>query len=339
MTDLTVVPLNSTYDHIVCDDSIAQELYEMFSFEHPDAAIIKRKVARLKYWDGFIHIFTKKRRQLYQGLRAELQRFADDNGYTISFQQPKATVEFSEHEAREFIKTLKLPSHIDPYDHQIAAFLRAVREERALILSATASGKSLTIYLMAKYWNTRVLIIVPTINLVKQMKKHFEEYGLDPNEVHQIYADGDGRDTNKQFTVSTFHSIYEQPSSWFNQFDAIIMDECLHPDTLITTDKGKIPIKDIQIGDLVLTINENTNKFEYKPVKKVYRNDIQKSLNEDFYEIQCSDDKILKISGNHKVLTSCGWVEARNLSEGDEIINTSCGTGYEHDETNSMEQG
>jgi superfamily II DNA or RNA helicase len=43
--------------------------------------------------------------------------------------------------------------------------------------------------------------------------------------IHKISA-GVDKDTNKQIVVSTWQSIYKLPREWFDQFDAIVFDEC-----------------------------------------------------------------------------------------------------------------
>ena len=79
-----------------------------------------------------------------------------------------------------FIGSLKLKSRgtpIHPRDYQVNAVDFAIRKHRALLLSPTASGKSLIIYILVRYYelllksqdNDRILILVPTTSLVEQM--------------------------------------------------------------------------------------------------------------------------------------------------------------------------
>ena len=44
-------------------------------------------------------------------------------------------------------------------------------------MSPTASGKSLIIYLLSRFYDKKTVIIVPTTSLVEQMSKDFAEYG------------------------------------------------------------------------------------------------------------------------------------------------------------------
>jgi superfamily II DNA or RNA helicase len=116
---------------------------------------------------------------------------------------------------------------MDPYEYQVDAFCHAVRNNRALFLSPTSSGKSYIIYLITRFYEGRKLIIVPTKGLIKQMHTDFQQYskgtydGLD----HEMkWKDGVISDS----IVTTWQSIYKLPQEFFNQFDVIIGDEAHH---------------------------------------------------------------------------------------------------------------
>jgi hypothetical protein len=101
----------------------------------------------------------------------------------------------------------------------------------------------------------------------------------------------------------------------------LIVDECLHPETKITlSDESFKMIKDIEVGDLVKTINEETGLIENKPVVKLHHN-LNKGL--QMYEIEMDNGDILKITGNHKVkLIDGSWKKVEDLNEEDEILYT-----------------
>lgn len=227
MHNIVVHPFNAVYDKIETEPSIAQELHDYFSFKVENWEFIKRKKPHLKNWHGEIRLFNKQTGKLYVGLRSRLQSFAKDREFSLHI--PEADVEFSMHEAQEFIKTLNLP--IEPRFYQIKAFVRSIRKRRILILSPTSSGKSLLLYLIIRYYllhgKDRILLIVPTLNLIHQMYSDFKEYGYDvENEVHLIY-EGQEKTSDKPVWISTWQSIYNQPREYF-EFDAIIVDEAHH---------------------------------------------------------------------------------------------------------------
>jgi superfamily II DNA or RNA helicase len=67
-------------------------------------------------------------------------------------------------------------SHV-PRDYQIEGVYDALKHNRKLLISPTASGKSLMIYSLVRYYVERgqkILVVVPTTSLVEQMYKDFE---------------------------------------------------------------------------------------------------------------------------------------------------------------------
>ena len=104
----------------------------------------------------------------------------------------------------------------------------ALRHNRKLLLSPTASGKSLMIYAITRYHvenNRRILIVVPTTSLVEQMYKDFEDYGWDvENYCHRVYA-GKDKHSDYSVTITTWQSIYKLDRKYFNEFNVVIGDE------------------------------------------------------------------------------------------------------------------
>jgi superfamily II DNA or RNA helicase len=101
------------------------------------------------------------------------------------------------------------------------------------LLSPTASGKSLILYLIMRKLvedGKRGLIIVPNVSLVEQLHGDFEEYSEKngwnvEDHVHKIYQ-GKDKVTKKAVTISTWQSIYQLNTPYFKQFDFVLGDEC-----------------------------------------------------------------------------------------------------------------
>lgn len=218
---LTLERLNDVYMRVHCDSGTALELNEYFTFNVPGARHMP--MFKNKVWDGKIRMFNVAARTLYLGLVTHVIKFATERGYQINYEDRNdfATLDFPLVSAKKFISELNLP--IQPRDYQIDAFVYAIRNQRALMLSPTASGKSLIIYLIVKYLNLKTLVIVPTTSLVHQMSSDFVSYGCDEH-VHKIY-EGQEKNTKDRIVVTTWQSIYKQPKSWFNQFSVLIGDE------------------------------------------------------------------------------------------------------------------
>lgn len=221
--------VNEAYVGIVCDDGVAYELRENFTFQVPGYQFTPQYKARL--WDGKIRLFDIRTKQLYRGLVPYIAKFCEERNYEWDYENEDFDEEFSLAEAKEFVEKLR-PKHA-PRDYQLDAFVHAIRTRRSLLLSPTASGKSLIIYLLSRFLKhrglKRGLIIVPTVSLVEQLAGDFKEYsetnGWDVTaNVHKVYQ-GQDKDTDKFLTISTWQSLYKMPKKWFAQFDFVIGDE------------------------------------------------------------------------------------------------------------------
>jgi len=208
------------------------ELSEYFTFFVPGYQFVP--AYRNRIWDGKIRLYNLQTSQLYLGLIQYLKEFANERGYTYDIEEMED--EYSVYHAQKFFESLNLHSQgrkIDVREHQQDAFIHAIQSRRALLLSPTASGKSLIIYLIFRqlldYQDLKGLIIVPTTSLVEQLYSDFGDYssenGFDVEEnVHRIYQ-GKDKHTLKKLTVSTWQSLYQLPKEYFEQFDYIIGDE------------------------------------------------------------------------------------------------------------------
>lgn len=220
MDVVKVSRFSETYDRIVCDPGISQEINGYFTFDVPGAKFMP--AVRNKVWDGKVRIYKMMHGLLYCGLRNRLEVFCRERNYLIEYDFDTSHTEFSLIEAEEFVKNLNLT--LQPRDYQMEAFVSGVREGRSLFLSPTASGKSLIIYLLAKFYNKRTLIVVPTISLVHQMASDFDNYAGKKEDVHKIHA-GQSNIIDSNIVVSTWQSIYKLPKTWFDNFDVVIGDE------------------------------------------------------------------------------------------------------------------
>ena len=221
MDVVRVEKLNEVYNRIHCEPWLAKEIDSFFTFKVPGYQFMPQY--RSGMWNGDVHIFNVRGQVLYGGLNGYLEKFCEEREYKIEYLTDFSTDEFSLKEAQDFISSLALP--FQPRDYQIDAFVYAVRNRRAVLLSPTASGKSFIIYLISRWFSSRTLLIVPTTSLVHQMYTDFQSYGYDSEKhCHRIYS-GEEKDVDKPITITTWQSIYKMPKSWFDRFDVVIGDE------------------------------------------------------------------------------------------------------------------
>ena len=225
---ISISNVDEVYVRIDCEAGIGEELRSFFTFMVPGYQFTPQYRARL--WDGKIRLFDLRTKRIYRGLVPYIVKFCEERKYDLEYDNEIYDEEFSLSEATQFIKTLNLPDKLVPRDYQIEAFTHAVRSRRALLLSPTASGKSLIIYLIMRYLYAncnvkRTLIIVPTISLVSQLSSDFRDYGYDSdNLVHPIFA-GKDKQSDKKVYISTWQSLFKLPKEYFEQFDFVVGDE------------------------------------------------------------------------------------------------------------------
>ena len=226
MSDVILHKLNEAYIKVECEKSISQELSSYFSFRVPGYQFVP--AYKNKLWDGFIRLYDLRTNQIYHGLVPYIEKFCAERNYTSEINSEISITEsFSLVEAVDFVRTLDLPHEIR--DYQLNAFVQAVRNRRLLLLSPTASGKSLILYVILRWLQEsdykRGLLIVPTTSLVEQMYTDFESYGYDSEEYcHRQYS-GKEKHTNKLLTITTWQSIYKNDADYFEQFDFVMGDE------------------------------------------------------------------------------------------------------------------
>jgi superfamily II DNA or RNA helicase len=230
MSHLIISKKNEVYLKIQSEPHVFQELSDRFTFEVPNAKFMPQY--RKKYWDGKIRLFSNATGEIYVGLLDKVITFCDQHNYTYEFVDSKfygVPFEVNELISRESVlEYMKKVSKYEPRDYQVDGVYNALRFNRKLLISPTASGKSLMIYSVIRYYVEKglsTLIVVPTTSLVEQMFKDFEDYGWNASQYcHRIYS---GREKTNEYpvTITTWQSIYKLDKSFFKDFDVVVGDE------------------------------------------------------------------------------------------------------------------
>ena len=230
MSHLIISKKNEVYLHIESEIHIHYELADQFTFEVPGAQFSPSYKKR--YWDGKIRLFNVQTKEIYIGLLDRIVQFCKDHEYTYEFKDNKyygLPFEVNDGISKEGVKDyVTAISRHKPRDYQIDGVYDALRHNRKLLISPTASGKSLMIYSLVRYYvekQQNILIVVPTTSLVEQMYKDFEDYGWNVGSYcHKVYA-GKERETDSQVIITTWQSIYKLPTQYFSRFNVVIGDE------------------------------------------------------------------------------------------------------------------
>lgn len=119
-----------------------------------------------------------------------------------------------------------------PRDYQIEAAYNILKYKKCLSELATSAGKTLICFMVIAYLvdnkliNNKILMIVPTVQLVVQSSGDFMEYNTEklPLNIQQAYA-GFKDNPNSNITVGTFQTLVKLDNEWFKQFGCVLVDE------------------------------------------------------------------------------------------------------------------
>ena len=222
------------------EPSVLNELSDFFTFYVPGYKFMP--AYKNKVWDGKIRLFDIRTHELYAGLYRYVKEFANAEGrdYAIELEHdnyygyPETTGEPDMSFLNDYTITGNKGEKIEPRDYQIRAIEHGLRTKSAMLISPTASGKSLIIYCLMRWYlenhDKKVLIVVPTTSLVEQMYSDFEAYSkydenFDNSICQRIYSGAPKHNDPSRVIISTWQSIYKLPGTWFSQYGAVFGDE------------------------------------------------------------------------------------------------------------------
>jgi superfamily II DNA or RNA helicase len=230
MVEISIEKKNEVYLKVNAEPHVYQELSDEFTFEVPGAKFMPQY--RNKYWDGKIRLFSTATGEIYVGLLDKLISFCKRYGYDYKFLDNKffgTPFEVNEHISKEgVLGYMKSICSHSPREYQVEGVYDALKHNRRLLISPTASGKSLMIYSIVRYYterNLQILLVVPTTSLVEQMYKDFQDYGWDAESYCHLVYSGREKVDDRPITITTWQSIYKLERKWFEKYDVVIGDE------------------------------------------------------------------------------------------------------------------
>ena len=229
-TNVIIGKANEVFLKINAEPHIQYELRDHFTFEVEGAKFMPQY--RKRNWNGEIHLFDLRSKRIYIGLLDRIISFCERRDYTYKFIDNEyygSPFEINEGISKQGVKDYMgaICKH-KPRDYQVEGVYDALRHNRKLLISPTASGKSLMIYSLVRYYvdkGEKILLVVPTTSLVEQMYKDFQDYGWDSESYcHRIYA---GKEKTNEFpvTITTWQSVHKLDRSFFTDYDVVIGDE------------------------------------------------------------------------------------------------------------------
>jgi hypothetical protein len=199
-------------------------------------------------WDGKISFLDRRSMCIPFGLWLKVITFLVENQiqYVLtgtSIQELTSnhifTDEFiSEFEDKVMMKTMPFKIR----DYQMGALRAALKNKKSISLLCTGAGKSLLIhYTMQLLHRTgeakKIMVVVPNISLVGQLYNNIrDDYNYAPivDDAYLLYGETSKEDKkaiesehgiDRPFLITTYQSIIRKNDAWFEQFDALLIDE------------------------------------------------------------------------------------------------------------------
>ena len=156
MDKIVVSKANHVFLNIQTDPGIEMELSDHFCFYVPGYKFMP--AYKNKMWDGKIRLYDVRKKQLYTGLFKYLREFAASRDYDIEI------VDNHHYGRIDAVENIDVPAllselhltacgnKIEARGDQQAAVHHALSNRQSLLLSPTASGKSLIIYMAIRYY-------------------------------------------------------------------------------------------------------------------------------------------------------------------------------------------
>jgi superfamily II DNA or RNA helicase len=224
---LTVEYIDRATCRLDGDNDLLLSIVEFFSYyakDYKHMPLFKRGI-----WDGKVKMFKVSDRKLPAGLLSRLYEHAKMRGYTVEIiGDAFPLIPFDD---EFFLSDITPLTAFEVMNHQMGAVGDVLAYNTRLVLSPTSSGKSMIMYLAARYimakHKKRILIIVPNKTLVEQMREDFVEYATDgwgPTDIHAIYAEQEIW-TAHDVVVSTYQTAVKLTTEWYEEFGAIFIDE------------------------------------------------------------------------------------------------------------------
>jgi len=121
-----------------------------------------------------------------------------------------------------YLTKVKDPAGYTPREHQLQLVKALLAAKRGVVKAPTGSGKTLMLALLAGCIRGKVLIVVPTRNLLDQTAEYLSKALKE-----RVGVIGSGQYDCRRVTVGILASIRNMPKDEL-QTDAIIWDECHH---------------------------------------------------------------------------------------------------------------
>lgn len=186
------------------------------------------------WWSGKISYF-KSNKYLPAGLWYELMETAKQYNFELVIDgiERKFDNALNREHLYSWIDEKWSSAEMKPRDYQKETVFNIIRYKSCLSELATSAGKTLITFMTIAYMletkrAKKVLMIVPTVDLVVQGTEDFYQYNSESCklsiDIQQIYA-GSVIRKNSNIVIGTYQSLVKKPREYFDDFDTVIVDE------------------------------------------------------------------------------------------------------------------
>lgn len=302
---------------------------QAFTLKINDWFILKKKNPLINVDEAFINEYNMIPVGLWLELIATCQRLNISLQFSDDFNTSIKDCSLNREDFDKYVADLFKNPDLQPKDYQKDSVFNILQYKKCCVEISTSGGKTFISYILFRYMIDvlgikHILFITPKTNLTTQSGEKFIQYdeqnGIESDWTYsEIHSKAKKKkEYNDTIIFGNYQSLCKKKQEFFDQFEAVIEDECVAPDTLIIMADGtKRKISEIKEGDVVYTFNEKTKKKEQHAVEYVYHN---LSIKEKLYEIELENGNKIQITGNHKVLLKNGiYKRVDELTLEDEI--------------------
>lgn len=300
--------------------SDVKELYERFGFFIDNYRNHPKVQARM--WDGKIRFFSLKG-VTYTLLIEEIIPIISKMGYEIDVDDVRSGILPKEYNVKPDIFHDCFDKYGNPFvlrDYQCTVANILLEHGNGIVVAATSAGKGSIICALCKGINStkgfKTIVIVPNTTLVNQSVAECKQYNLDVGEFS-----GAVKDIEHPIVISTWQTLKNQPEI-LQHFTAVIVDECFSGDMKVTMFDGTNKnIRDVRVGDIVKSYDFQLQKQCNKRVTHCHTN-LKRSDNDKMLRLYFDNNKFIDVTENHIFYTKNGPKKAKDLTEDDDILNT-----------------
>jgi ribonucleoside-diphosphate reductase alpha chain len=131
----------------------------------------------------------------------------------------------------------------------------------------------------------------------------------------------------------------DNPTPQIGQIEST--NPCVTGDTLISTSEGLMRAKELEGKETEIVCDKRLSQTLSQSIseKNIHTTKVFKTGFKKVFKMKTHEGYELNLTENHKVLTTNGWIEARELKKGDEILIQDSKGGFGAEEKGTLEQG